>query len=97
MIGVEADIIEVVVFASGTDAFLRVCGSEVRTCERASPFRNVRRFLAEKKWDELIHAGIREKEIRRIRHEARGGNDGVLLRAEEIKERLADLSGCHKK
>jgi hypothetical protein len=55
VIGVESDIFEVVMFASGADAFLSVSNSR----------RIPRRFLlAEKDRHELVHAGVREKQIR---------------------------------
>ena len=91
VVGVEADIIEVVVFASGADAFLGVRRALVGAGNRACPFRDIGGFLAEENGDELVHAGVREKQVRRVGHEARGGDDGVLLLAEEIEERLADL------
>src|SRR5438132_14417116 len=62
MIGVESDVFEVVMFPSGTNAFLRVGYA------RGLP----RRLLwAEENGHELIHSGIGEKEIRRVRHERR--------------------------
>ena len=86
VIGVEADVFEVVVLAAGADALLGVGGAA----------RRVRTFcLAEKNRDELVHAGVREQEVRRIGHEARRRHDGVLLRFEEIEKRLANLCGCH--
>ena len=82
MIGVEADVVEVVVLAAGADAFLGIGGAA--GCVGA--FR-----LAEEDGHELVHAGIREQQVRRIGQEARGGDDGVLLRLEEVEERLADF------
>ena len=62
VIGVEADVVEVVVLAAGADAFLGVGGAG----------RMIGAFhLPEKDGDELVHAGIREKQVRRIGHEAR--------------------------
>ena len=95
VVGVEANIIEVVVLSTGPNAFLRVGCAEVGAGQRARPLGDIRRLLAEEKWDELVHARIREKQIRRVGHEARGRNDRVLLFVEKIEERLADLSGCH--
>ncbi len=91
VVGVEADIIEVVVFAAGADAFLRVCRALVGAGKRARPFGDIRGFLAEEDGDELVHAGVRKEEVRRVGHETRGGDDRVLFFAEEIEERLADL------
>ena len=95
VVGVEADIIEVVVLSTGPNAFLRVGGTEVGAGQRARPLGNIRRLLAEEKWNKLVHSGIREKQVWRVGHEARGRNDRVLLFVEKIEERLADLSGCH--
>src|SRR6266446_5017191 len=56
VIGVEPDILEVVVFAAGPNAFLRV----------SNPWRIPRGLsFAQKNRDELIHPRIREKQIRR--------------------------------
>ena len=86
VISIEADIVEVVVFAAGADTLLRV--------RRAT--RNVRTFcLSEKNRDELVHAGIGEQKVRRVGHERTRRNYGVLFRLEEVEERLADLRGCH--
>src|SRR6266478_7929069 len=87
VIGVEADVVEVVVLATGADAFLGVggAGRVVGTL-----------YLAEKDGDELVHAGVGEEEVGRIGHEARRRHDGVLLRFEKIEERLAYLAAGHK-
>ena len=60
VVGVEPDVFEVVVLASGADAFLGICGA--RWIEAGS-------LLAEKDRHELVHAGIGEEEIRRVRQE----------------------------
>ena len=91
VVGVEADIIEVVVLAAGADAFLGVRRALVGAGNAASPLRDIGGFLTEENGDELVHAGVREQEVRRVRHETRGGHDGVLLFVEKIEERLADL------
>ena len=39
--------------------------------------------------------GVGEEQVRRVRHQARGRHDGVLLLAEKIEERLADLGAGH--
>jgi hypothetical protein len=83
---VLADVVEVVVLAAGTDALLRVRRATGR----------VRTFgLSKKNRDELVHARVREQQIRRIGHERRRRNNGVLLRLEEVEERLSDLRGRH--
>ena len=86
MIRVEADVIEVVVFAAGADAFLRVGGA------RRFP-RRLR--LAEKDRHELIHAGVGEKQIRRVRQQRRRRHNRVLFLAKKIEKGLADLGGSH--
>ena len=87
MVGVAADVFEVVVLATGTDAFLTVH----RALVRPGPG-------AEKHVLELVHAGI-GKEQRRIveRHDARRRHRGVaMLLDEEINEVLADfIGGAH--
>ena len=82
VISVETDVVEVVVLAASADALLCVGGAA--RCVRALG-------LAEKNRDELVHARVREQQVRRIGHEARRRHDGVRLRLEEVEERLADL------
>ena len=60
VISVEPDVFEIVVFPPGANAFLRVDNA------RRLPGRLL---LAEKNGHELIHAGVGEKQIRRVRHE----------------------------
>ncbi len=86
VIGVEPDVVEVVVLAAGADAFLGV-GRARRLPGRA--------LLAEENGHELVHARVREKQIRRIRQERRRRDDGVLFLAKEIEKGLADLGGGH--
>lgn len=86
VISVETDIVEVVVLATGADAFLGVGGAA----------RRVRTFrLAEEDGHELVHAGVGEQQIRRVRHQRGRRDDGVRLRFEKIEERLADLRAGH--
>ena len=68
-----------------------VSAARVSSRDGAGPFADVGFFLAEENGDELVHAGVREEQVRRIRHEAGRRHDGVLLRLEEIEERLANL------
>ncbi len=58
VIGVEADVLEVVMLAAGANAFLRV--GHARRIPRGL-------LLPQKNRHELIHACVREKQIRRIR------------------------------
>ncbi len=60
VVSVEPDIFEIIMFASGANAFLRVGHA------RRIP---LRLLLAEKDRHELVHAGIREEQIRRVRQE----------------------------
>ena len=60
VIGVESDVVEVVMLAAGADAFLGVGGA--RWIEAGS-------LLAEKDRHELVHAGVGEEQIRRVRQE----------------------------
>ena len=96
VIGVEADIFEIVMFAAGADAFLGVGGAGVAAGNGAGPFVDVRRALAQEDGHELVHAGVGEEQVRGIGHEAGRGHDGVLLRLEEIQKRLANFSARHK-
>ena len=86
VIRVEPDIIEIVMFAAGANAFLRV--GDARRIPR-------RLLLPEKNRDELVHPGVREKQIRRIRQERSRRHDRVLLLAKEIEKGLADFGGGH--
>ena len=86
VIGVEADVVEVVVLAAGADAFLGV--SRATGCVGALG-------LSEEDGHELVHAGVGEQKVRRIGHERGRGNNGVLLRLEEVEERLTDLRAGH--
>ena len=95
VVGVEADVIEVVVLAAGADALLCVGGAGVAAGDCARPFAHVRAAFAEEDGDELVHARVGEKEVRRIRHERAARHDGVLLLTEEIEEALADLCAGH--
>ena len=47
--------------------------------------------LAEEDGHELLHTGVREQKVRRVRPQRGRRDDGVLLRLEEVQERLADL------
>jgi len=89
VVSIEADVFEVVVFAAGADAFLRVGGAGVAARNDARPFGDVRGALAEEDGHELVHAGVGEKEVGGIGQQARRGHDGVLLRSEEIEKRLS--------
>src|SRR5258705_2607172 len=62
VISVEPDVFEIVVFPSGADTLLRV--GHARRLPR-------RLLLTEKNGHELIHAGVGEKQIRRVWHKRR--------------------------
>jgi hypothetical protein len=87
VVGVEADVLEVVVLAAGADAFLRV-GHARRIPGRL--------LLTKKDRDELVHAGVCEKQIGRIGQERRRRHDCVLFLAKEIEKRLSDLRRGHE-
>src|SRR5882762_2755758 len=78
-----ADVLQVVVLAAGTDAFLRRGGARV-----------VARLAAEEDVLELVHAGVREEQ-RRVagRDEGRARHATMALRLEVLEELLADLIG----
>ena len=88
VVGIESYILEIVVLASCAYALLRI----------SSPWRSVvARGRTEKDRHELVHPGIREEKVGGVGQQTRGRDDGVLLAAEEIEERTADLGGGHGK
>ena len=100
VVGVEPDVFEVVVFPTGPDALLGIGRAGVSPGDRTGPMRYFRFGFAQKDGDKLIHPRVGEKQVRRIRHEARRGNDRVTLLPEKIEEALADFvagrdSGAH--
>ena len=95
VVGVEADVFEVVVFAAGADALLGVGGAGVAAGDGAGPFGNVGGALAEEDGHELVHAGVGEEQVGRIGHQAGRGHDGVPLRLEEVQERLSYFRAGH--
>ena len=72
--------------AAGTDALLGVGGAPGRVGALG---------LAEEDGHELVHAGVGEQQVRAVRQERGRRDDGVLLRLEEVEERLADLCAGH--
>ena len=86
VIGVEPNVFEIVVFAAGPDAFLRV--GHARRIPR-------RLLLFEKDGHELVHARVGEKQIGRVGEQRRRGHDGVLFLAKEIEKRFSDVGASH--
>ena len=83
VVGVEADVFEVVMFAAGADAFLGVGGA----ARRVGTF-----GLAEEDGHELVHAGVGEQEVRRM---GRRLEDGTMVCCFDLKKSrnvLADLA-----
>jgi hypothetical protein len=95
VIGVEPYVLQVVVFASGADAFLRVRCPRVQGGCCSGPAGNVGGLLAEEDRHKLVHARIGEEQVGGVRQEAGRGYEGVLLRVEEVEEGLADLGARH--
>ncbi len=96
VVGVEAHVFEVVVLAAGADALLRVGGASGQAFgQNAGPGVHIRAALAEEDGDELVHARIGEDACAVAAGVAHvvTGDDGVLLRLEEVEESLADLGG----
>ena len=86
VIGVVADVFEVVVFAAGADALLGIGGAG----------RIVGGFFdAEEKRHERVHPGIGEEQTGRLRQQRGGRHNGVLLFTEKTQEALADGGGSH--
>jgi hypothetical protein len=86
VIGVEPDVIEIVMLPAGANTLLRVDDA------RRVPGRFL---LPEENRDELVHPGIGEKQVRRVRQKRARGHDGVLFLAKEIEKGLPDLRGSH--
>ena len=96
MVSVEPDILQVVVFASRPNAFLRIGGSCRQLRIGPRPLVDIGGLFAQKDGNELIHARIGEKEIGGTGHQARRRHDSVILRLEEIQKVLTDLlAGTH--
>ena len=72
--------------AAGADAFLGV--------GHAGPRRGA---FAEKEGHELVHAGVREKQVGRGGQQRRRRDDGVALGLEEVEEALAEPGGSHER
>src|SRR5271166_7093367 len=86
VICIETDIIEVIVLAAGSYAFLSIGNTR----------RRVWRFLpAEKIRDELVHARVRKQQIWSAGKQARRWHNRVLFFPEEIQKRLPDLECLH--
>ena len=64
VIGVKADVLEIILFAAGANALLRVRGARWQTGNGARPLVHIRRALAQEEGDELVHAGVGEQKIR---------------------------------
>ena len=75
VVRVHSHVLEVVVLAAGADALLGV-GSAAGGVRAG--------LLAKEDRHELVHAGVGEQQIRRGRHEAGRGHNGVLLFLKEI-------------
>jgi hypothetical protein len=73
VVGVEADVLEVVVFAAGADAFLGVGGAGVFGWADAGPFGDVGGAIAEEDGHELVHAGVGEEQAGRVRQQEADG------------------------
>jgi hypothetical protein len=86
VIGVEPDVIQIVVLAAGADALLRVDDAG-RVPARL--------LLPEKNRDELVHPGVCEKQIWRVRQKRARRHDGMLFLAKKIEKGLPDLRGGH--
>jgi hypothetical protein len=96
VIRVEADVIEVIMLAARPNAFLCICGASRQSANHTWPTVDIRRALAKKNWYELIHSRVCEQQVRRVRHQARRRNYGVLLGNEKSQERLSNFLARHK-
>jgi hypothetical protein len=85
VVGILAHVVEIVVFAAGPDALLRVGHAGM-----------LGGLGAEEDRLELVHAGVGEEQGRVfVRHHRRGRHVGVRAFLEEAEEGLADLFGGH--
>ena len=75
VVRVHSNVVEVVVLATGADAFLGVGGAAGGV--RAG-------LLAEEDRHELVHAGVGEQQVGRVRHEAGRRHNGVLFLLKKI-------------
>ena len=67
VIGVQADVIQIVVFATGPDALLGVCGPSIKCRNRTGPLGDIGFSFAQENWNELIHASIGEQQVGAVR------------------------------
>ena len=91
VVGIQPNVLEVVVFAAGANAFLRVRRAGVGSCDRPRPAGDIGLGIAEKDGDELVHPRIGKQQIRRVRHQAGRRHGRVAFLPEEIEEALADF------
>ena len=92
VVRVEPHVLEVVVFAAGTDALLRVGGSRVSRGDRSGPTGNVGFGLTKKDRHELVHPRVGEKQVGRVGQKTRGLHDGVVFLAEKLEETAANFA-----
>lgn len=80
VVGIEADVFEVVVFTAGADAFLGIGGCGVGGWA-----------FVEEVGDELVHAGVGEEEVGGAGEEGFGGDEGVSAVFEVVDEGVTDF------
>src|SRR4051812_34526747 len=97
MIRIEPHVLEIVVLAPGADAFLGVRRARVAPRNGPGPFADICLFLTEEDGHELVHPCVGEEQVGRIRHQTRRRHNGVVLRFEEVQERLTYFSTGHTK
>lgn len=95
MVGIEADVLEIVVFATCPNAFLGISRARVAFGRGSGPAGDVGLTVPEEDWHKLIHARVGEQESGRSGQQRSGGHDGVILLGEVIEERLANLGRGH--
>ena len=96
VVGVVADVLEVVVFAASSNTFLGIGRTGINGRNGSGPTGDGGSLFAEENRHELIHAGVGEQQSGRIRHQGGRRHDGVLFRGEKIEERLTNFSAGHK-
>src|SRR5206468_11657363 len=80
-----ADVLEIVVLAAGSNAFLRARGARI-----------IALVAAEEDVLELVHAGVREEQRRIVvRHERGAGDDAMAVLLEERQKGCPDFVRRH--
>ena len=86
VVGVEANVIEIIVLTTCPDTFLRIGRAWWGVGGLVGP---------EEVGHELIHPGVGEEQARGLGQQGGRGHDGVFLLLKEVEKALADFRGSH--